>query len=53
MLAVLQLIFVKLSSMTSVLGLSSWLLLEFKSLLYPVGGVTCPEFASPSTHDMS
>ena len=35
----------------SVLGLPSWLLLEPKSLLYPVEGVTCPEFASPCMHN--
>ena len=47
----LQVISVKLSSMSSVLGLPSWLLLEPKSLLYPVEGVMCPEFAYPSIHD--
>ena len=49
----LQLISVKVSSMSSVLGHTSLFLLEAKSLLYPVGGVTCPEFAFPSIHDKS
>ena len=49
----LQVISVKLSSMSSVLGLPSRLLLEPKSTLYSVGVVTCPEFASPSIHDKS
>ena len=47
----LQLISVELSSMSSVLGLPSRHLLEPKSMLYPVGVVTCPEFAYPSIHD--
>ena len=49
----LQLISVKVSYMSSVLGLPSWLLLQTKSLLYLVGGFTCPQFASPIIHDKS